>query len=111
MTWLQNHRRSEAAAVKAHEASRLGETEESKRLFSIAARHESVALGFIDLLHTPRTFGITAVSCVSLSYKAGETETAERLAHQFLSASGLPLFATGQLSALLQDHGRSHASA
>lgn len=102
MTWLQNHRQSEDAAVKAHQARRRGETEESKRLFSIAARHESEALSFIDVLEKPRTFGITAVSCVALSYKAGEAETAERLAHQFLSANGLPPFAIDQLRGLLQ---------
>jgi hypothetical protein len=102
MTWLDHHKASEAAAAAAHDARRAGQDEHAKLLFAKAAAEEISALGFIKADEKPRTFGITAVSAVALSYKAGELVQAERLAHSMLVDPTLPPFATDQLRELLQ---------
>jgi hypothetical protein len=54
----------------------------------------------------PRTLGITAVSAVSLLYKAGSLDEAEQLAHRVASDGAMPPFAVAELQALLQTIGR-----
>lgn len=102
MTWLDHHKASEATASAAHDAKRDGKAESAKLLFAEAAAEEIVALEFVKAEEKPRTFGITAVSAVALSYKAGELVQAERLAHTILADQALPAFAVDQLRGLLQ---------
>lgn len=102
MTWLDHHKASEATASAAHDAKRDGKAESAKLLFAKAAAEEIVALEFVKAEEKPRTFGITAVSAVALSYKAGELVQAERLAHTILADQALPAFAVDQLRGLLQ---------
>jgi hypothetical protein len=102
MTWADHHKKSEAAAAAAHQARRLGNDEKARFLFAIAAANELAALDYISADKKPRTFGITAVSVVALSYKAGQLQQAERIAHLILSNPALPAFAVDQLRELLQ---------
>lgn len=102
MTWADHHKASEAAAAEAHAARRAGQEENAKILFAKAAVEEVTALRCIKVEEKPRTYGITAVSAVALSYKAGELLQAERLAHSILAAEALPAFAVDQLRELLQ---------
>jgi hypothetical protein len=102
MTWLDHHKASEAAAAAAHGALRDGQDDKAKLLFATAAAEEIAALPFLKCEQKPRTFGITAVSAVALSYKAGELLQAEQLAHSVLADQALPPFAVDQLRELLQ---------
>lgn len=102
MTWLEHHKASEAAAAAAHDARRAGQDQDAKLLFARAAAEETAALGYLEAREKPRTFGVTAVSAVALSYKSGELAKAERLAHSILVDPTLPPFATDQLRELLQ---------
>ena len=70
MSWSDFHKQSEVLAADAHEASRLGNADRAKELFSAAAEFEQRALQYVAS-DKPRTLGITAVSAVSLWYKAG----------------------------------------
>jgi hypothetical protein len=49
-----------------------------------------------------RTLGITAVSAVSLYFKAKEFEKAELISHEWLASNKLPSFAVEQLQEILQ---------
>lgn len=101
MSWLVWHEESEKLASEAHVSVRRGEREQAKRLFAKAAEAESNALLALDRSKT-RTFGITAVSAVSLRYKANHVLEAEKLALQCLASNELPAFATEQIRTLLQ---------
>lgn len=111
MTWLTYHQASEKAAADAHEARRLGDAVRATELFENAARAELEALRRVDIDDKPRTFGITAVSCAALLYKATRLEEAERFAHSMLSRPGLPEFATDQLREILQSIWNEQAQA
>ena len=69
MTWAEFHKASEAAAIEAERAFREGTIAEATRLYAKAAELEQKALGSVDGTKA-RTRGITAVSAVSLWYKA-----------------------------------------
>lgn len=102
MTWLEQHQKSEHAASDAHAARRRGDNVRADSLFKKAARAELEALKHVSLEQKPRTFGITAVSCAALLYKAALPSEAELFAHSMLSRQGLPDFATDQLREILQ---------
>ena len=101
MTWATSHKYSEELASGAHVALRIGDRALANRLFSEAAKAESEAMAALDKSKT-RTLGITAVSAVSLWFKAQELEQAEQLALTSISGSTISPFATEQLKQLLQ---------
>ena len=101
MSWLVHHTRSEEYANHAAEHLRRNELPNAVELYQLAAEAEARALDSLapDKM---RTFGITAISAVSLYYKAQEYKTAKRLAYKCLAADILPLFAANELEELLQ---------
>lgn len=101
MTWAEFHKGSEAAAIEAEQAFREGTIAEATRLYAQAAELEQKALDSVEGTKT-RTRGITAVSAVSLWYKAAIYERAELLAYSMLSDSSLPEFARADLRNLVQ---------
>lgn len=101
MTWLEHHKRSEELAAEAETAARSGDVSRSRDLYAMAAQAEEQALADTDLSKA-RTLGISAVSTVSLYYKATQVDVAERVAYQWLGSSKLPGFATDQLRDLLR---------
>lgn len=101
MTWSSMHRQSEELAMAAHDALQAGKSARARGLFAQAAAAEALAFDSIGA-DKGRTLGITAVSAVSLWYKAGRLAEAEHLAHRALAAGPMPEFATAELRALLQ---------
>lgn len=101
MTWATSHKHSEELASGAHVALRAGDRASANRLFAEAAKAESEAMAALDKSKT-RTLGITAVSAVSLWFKAQELAQAERLALDTISGAVIPQFAMEQLKQLLQ---------
>ena len=101
MTWAELHRASEAAAIEAEQTFRKGNASDSALLYAKAAELEQQALGAIDAAKV-RTRGITAVSAVSLWYKAAAYERAEHLAHATLADPSIPQFARASLRHLIQ---------
>jgi hypothetical protein len=111
MNWSFEHRESERLAAAAHETLQHGNVERAQNLFAQAARAEIRALDYIGP-DKPRTLGVTAVSAVSLLYKAGILDAAEKLAHSAAANSAMPSFALVELQALLQTiwHERAHTA-
>lgn len=101
MTWSAHHAESERLAIEAQSASKARNIRLSRELYRKAAEAERRALDALDQSKV-RTRGITAVSAVALSYKAGEYSTAEQLAHSLLSDFHLPDFARHDLRNLVQ---------
>jgi hypothetical protein len=101
MTWLEHHAASEHLAAEAEMAALKGEESRAQALYGEAARLEALALDDLDTSKV-RTLGITAISGVSLYYKAMDFRTAEVLAHKWLANPALPPFAVDDLRALLQ---------
>ena len=101
MSWLSWHEKSEQFASDAHVVARQGDNDRALALFAEAAEAENQALSTLDTSKA-RTFGITAVSAVSLWFKAHRFAEAERLALRCLATGELPAFAVEQLRALLQ---------
>ncbi len=101
MSWADLHKTSQATAIEAEQAFRQGNTGLALRLYAKAAQLEQEALLALESTKT-RTRGITAVSAVSLWYKARLYEQAEHLAHTTLADSFLPAFAKIDLRNLLQ---------
>ena len=101
MTWLQHHERSERLAADAEIAVRRGDVQRAQKLYTQAAKAEELALADVGSGKS-RTLGITAVSAVSLYYKAAEFQTAEALACQWLASGHLPTFAVDQVRGVLQ---------
>ncbi len=101
MTWLQHHTTSERLAADAEMAARRGDVQRARKLYSQAAKAEELALADVESGKS-RTFGITAVSAVSLYYKAAQFQTAEALGCRWLASENLPMFAGEQLRGLLQ---------
>lgn len=101
MSWLEHHTRSEEYTSQAEECHRQHEDNQSAALYRLAAEAEIKALEDLAPNKT-RTIGITAVSAVSLYYKAQEFLLAKRLAHKWLSTELLPPFAIEELEELLQ---------
>lgn len=101
MSWLVHHTRSEEYASQAEQFFRQREINRAGELYRLAAEAETHALNNLDVSKT-RTIGITAVSAVSLYYKAQEFTLAKRIAHKWLSTEFLPPFAIDELEDLLQ---------
>lgn len=101
MSWLEHHAQSEQYASLAEVANREGNSERSRELYQLAAEYEVRALENLDVTKT-RTLGITAVSAISLWFKAEEFGIAERLAYRWLATDLLPPFAIQELRELLQ---------
>jgi hypothetical protein len=99
-SWLTYHRTSEAVAAQAHEHLRAGDRTRAQDAFRRAAEAEQVALELLDV-SKPRTLGATAVSAVSLWYKAREFEHALRVAHRYLAMPELIESARVQLDDLI----------
>jgi len=101
MTWADLHRTSEASAIEAEQAFRNGKASDAALLYAKAAEFEQQALAAVDANKT-RTRGITAVSAVSLWYKAAAYERAEQLAHAMLADPSIAQFARVDLRNLIQ---------
>lgn len=101
MSWLSWHEKSEKLASEAHQCLREGKLETATKLFEKAAKAETNALNDLDFTKT-RTLGVTAVSAVSLWFKAQELSKAEETAFRWLSSSSIPEFAREQLKNLVQ---------
>jgi hypothetical protein len=101
MSWADFHKASEAAAIEAEQAFREGNTSQAVLLYAQAAELEQQALAAVDDTKA-RTKGITAVSAVSLWYKAAAYERAEQLAHSMLADPSVPHFARTDLRNLVQ---------
>lgn len=101
MSWNTHHSASEGLAIDAERASRAGDKRLAEGLYRKAAEEEAAALEDLGT-EKLRTRGITAVSAVSLWYKARDYATAEGLAYRCLSVMDhLPSFAHAQLRNLL----------
>lgn len=79
----------------------------AQALYARAAESEERALGDTDSGKV-RTLGISAVSAVSLYYKALQLDSAERVACQWLVSPNLPAFAAEQLRELLRSIWSEH---
>ncbi len=101
MTWAEKHRESEHLAAEAEAAVRAGDWSQARLLYAQAADAEDSALLALDRTKM-RTLGISAVSAVSLRYKAGQHQRAEATAYRWLSSASLPDFAVEQLRGLLE---------
>jgi len=101
VTWFEWHKDSERLATDAEIAVRQGDLGRAKELYVQAAVVEKRALKDLDSSKS-RTIGISAVSTVSLYYKASELAAAEAVACRWLTSEYLPDFAAEQLRALLQ---------
>jgi len=100
MGWNQNHSESERFASQAEVAARAGRRKRAAELYREAAEAERRALAAIDPLKI-RTLGITAVSAVSLYYKAAERAAAADIGQRYLDAGSLPEFAQHQIREIL----------
>jgi len=100
MSWLVHHTRSQGYASQAEELRRQNEID-AAGLFRLAAEAEVNALDNLNPSKI-RTIGITAVSAVSLYFKAQEFGQAKKLAHKWLATDLLPAFAVEELEDLLQ---------
>lgn len=101
MTWAEFHQRSEELASQAVLARQAGMFDEAVVLYAQAAASEEQALQQVDA-GKARTRGITAVSAVSLWFKAHEYRRAEQLAFSVMSSGDLPEFAYSDLRTLVQ---------
>lgn len=101
MSWLVHHTRSEEYVSQAEQLFRQREINRAAELYRLAAEAETHALDNLDVSKT-RTIGITAVSAVSLYYRAKEFALAKRIAHKWLATEFLPPFAIDELEDLLQ---------
>jgi hypothetical protein len=101
MSWADHHKASEAAAIEAEQKYRSGNAADAARLYASAAEFEQQALADLDSSKT-RTKGITAISAVSLWYKAAVYERAEQLAYAMLADPSIEPFARADLRNLVQ---------
>jgi hypothetical protein len=101
MNWSFEHRESERLAAAAHDTLRHRFAEQAQALYGQAADAEVRALNHVGP-DKPRTLGVTAVSAVSLLYKAGNLDEAEQLAYRAAANNDMPAFALAELRALLQ---------
>jgi hypothetical protein len=100
MDWDENHSENERLAGQAEVAAREGNRKRAAALYREAAEAESRALASVDPTKM-RTLGITAVSAVSLYYKAGEGAVAADIGQRYLDAGSLPEFAQHQIREIL----------
>lgn len=101
MSWALFHTESERFAIDAQMAVRAGDLDRANELYREAAIAERKALDQLDESKL-RTRGITAVSAVSLWFKAGEYTAAEQLAHLMLADPLQPEFSREELRNLVQ---------
>lgn len=101
MSWIEHHENSERLASQAQSAAQEGRRDEARALYARAADAEERAIADLDRSKV-RTLGISAVSAVSLHYKADRLALAEAVAIRCLGFEGLPAFAKDQLRLLLQ---------
>jgi hypothetical protein len=101
VTWAELHSVSEQRAADAELARRRGDDLAARALYAQAADAEKLAFESLSK-DKAKTRGITAVSAVSLFYKALLFEPAEHLAHRCLADEPFPAFARYQLRNLLQ---------
>lgn len=99
--WLKLHRLSESRSTEAHQHLREGNRALAEASFKQAAEAEELALAQLEP-GKPKTLGITAVSTVSLYYKAREFEKALFLAYRCLGNATLLGSAREQLDDLVQ---------
>jgi amino acid adenylation domain-containing protein len=100
MTWDAHHTESERLAGDAELMLSRGQAEAARALYRRAARAEAAALAHVDAART-RTAGITAVSALSLWYKAGDLAEVWRTGHRLLAEMPLPEFAREQIRGIL----------
>ena len=100
MSWRSEHRKSEEAASEAELALRQNDRARAEQLYGQAAEAEERALAAVEP-GKPRTYGITAVSAVSLYWKAGRNKEARQLGRQCLASGRLPGFAVRAIEATL----------
>lgn len=101
MSWLVHHTQSEEYASQAEKFHKRQETDRAAEFYCLSAEAEVNALNSLDVSKT-RTIGITAVSAVSLYFKAQEFLQAKRIAYKWLATELLPSFAMEELENLLQ---------
>ncbi len=101
MSWIEHHENSERLASQAQVAAQEGRRDEAQALYARAADAEDNAISALDPSKV-RTLGISAVSAVSLHYKANRLARAEAVAARWLGFDALPTFAREQLRLLLQ---------
>lgn len=101
MNWSTYHTQSEQLASLAEEETRRRRFDSAVEFYRAAAEHEQHAFDYLDESKV-RTRGITAVSAVSLWFKAREFHRAKNLAYRCLGTDLLPTFAVDQLEELLQ---------
>jgi hypothetical protein len=101
MSWSHHHAESERLAQEAHSSLRKGDHNSAEQFFKRAADEETRALESLAP-EKPRTYGITAVSALSLMLKSGALEEAERLAYKLSHVDLLPAFARDQIRSILQ---------
>ena len=100
MSWLEYHRESERLASDGEIALHRGDGIRGREFYKRAAEAEEKALREVGD-DKSRTYGITAVSAVSLYFKAAEWQIARDLAYRCLGSERLPGFAYRQLKDLL----------
>lgn len=101
MSWSTYHLQSEQFASLAEEEVRKHSFDRAVEFYREAAEQEQRALDYLESTKV-RTRGITAVSAVSLWFKAREYNKAKVLAYKCLGSDSLPPFAVEQLEELLQ---------
>jgi hypothetical protein len=100
MSWSTLHSESSRLATQAEAALRDGNLTSALELYEQAAQSEMAALDVLDP-GKQRTYGVTAVSAVSLFVKAKNFNAAEYQAMTLLTTVSLPEFARTQLRDLL----------
>ena len=85
MSWLDHHQRSEWYAAKAEAFVREGDARRAEEFYALAAEKEVHGLEAVAT-DKPRTYGVTAVSAVSLYFKASDWDNARALAHRCLGS-------------------------
>ena len=92
--WLEHHRLSEDRASRADIARQRGEPEAAVALYAEAAAAETRAFDAFDG-DDDQLRSILALGAASLHYKAGDLDTASRLAYGYLGrANALPHYAS-----------------
>lgn len=101
MSWAQWHQTSERLASEAEVLYRRNDIDAARLLYAQAADAEHKALQSLEPSKV-RTRAITAVSVVSLWFKAAKFAESEQLAYTLLGAGDLPDFAVHELRTLVQ---------
>ena len=102
MSWDKNHRVSESLVAAAYDLYESGDIDLAKENYLIAAKYEEKAAQFVAKAETSRTFGITAISAISLYLRGGDFNKAHLLGKEYLSRAELPAFAKEQIEELLK---------